>query len=147
MNLTLVHDLDATDCTMGVLTVFELELQTLELPWIPDPSGAPGGLKEKSRVPAGTYDLVLHDTLKHPKTWALVNRELGVIHEPDQTMPNARTACLIHSANFENQLEGCIGVGLARMGHEILQSLNAIVQLRDIVPWVAGHTLTIVDPA
>jgi hypothetical protein len=43
------------------------------------------------------------------ETWALVNHELGVYHFDD---PQAvRTGILIHVANHQWQLEGCIGIG------------------------------------
>lgn len=71
MNLFLRRDYSGEDCTLGILTVGSLALDTLELPWIADPS-CKGGHPEKSCVPAGTYLLALHDTPDHPRTFALV---------------------------------------------------------------------------
>jgi hypothetical protein len=141
MNLTLQRTSENEVCTQGVLTADSLTLYTLELPWVPD--GDPGGTPDKSCVPAGVYQLVLHDTVKHPRSFALVNPDLGVIHEPDPMFPNARTACLIHIADTVADLEGCIGVGLGSGDCTISQSKAAYIQFQDVVPWVTGHTLTI----
>ncbi len=144
MKLFLHRDLSASDCSMGVFTVERvvLTLQTLERPWIVDPD-SPGGLAGRSCVPLGTYELALHDTEAHHQTWALVNRSLGVVHRPDPAMPNARVACLIHPANHSYELRGCIAPGLIRNGHTVERSGDAFAELKAVVPWTSGHTLTI----
>lgn len=142
MNLILVRDLCAADCTMGQLTAGDTTVQVLERPWVPDPEGS-AGMAGRSCVPPGTYALELHDTEAHPRTWALVNRALGVIHEPDASMPHARVACLLHPANFVYELRGCVAPGLKRVGHTVQQSRDAFERIRSIVPWMPGHTLTI----
>src|SRR5580693_3187092 len=91
LQITLQRTLENEVCTQGILTADSLTLYTLELPWAPE-EGYPGGMPDKSCVPAGVYELVLHDTPAHPKAFALVNSDLGVIHEPDPMFPNARTA-------------------------------------------------------
>lgn len=144
MNLTLIRDLCAADCTLGRLTAGDVAVDVLERPWVPDPKG-PAGQPGRSCVPVGTYALELHDTEAHPKTWALVNRKLGVIHEPDASMPHARVACLIHPANFVYELRGCLAPGLKRAGHTMLQSREAFTRVQSVVPWMPGHTLTITN--
>jgi Family of unknown function (DUF5675) len=158
VNLLLPRDNDDGDRTFGLLEVYEaairdaalLTLQTLERPWVPAPDGVPGGHPMISCVPAGEYQLVLHDTPQHPQTWALVNPALGVYHELADIPPgeSGRVACLIHSANLVEQLAGCISVGLARseMDNEpdVSDSREAFAQLKAAVPWTNGHTLTIV---
>lgn len=144
MNLLLRRDVSAPDCSMGILTAGGVEVQTLERPWIADVN-SPGGAAGRSCVPVGTYSLEPHDSEAHPKTWALVNRDLGVIHEPDPTMPNARVACLIHPANFVYELRGCIAPGLQRAGHTVEQSRDAFARIKAAVPWMPGHTLTITE--
>jgi Family of unknown function (DUF5675) len=69
-----------------------------------------------------------------------------VIHEPDPAFPNARVACLIHVANFIDDLEGCIGVGTSSGDCCLYNSRNAYAQFTQAVPWVSGHTLTILNP-
>ena len=141
MNLTLQR-LVSVGCTSGRLFGNGILLHTLELAWVPE-DGFPGGMPDRSCVPAGVYELALHDTPKHPRSFALVNPDLGVIHEPDPAYPNARVACLIHIANVTAELEGCIGVGLSAVGCTLYSSAEAYAQFQAAVPWVTGHTLTI----
>lgn len=143
MNLSMRRIIQNDKCTQGTLTLpDQSDLQTLELPWVPDPN-CPGGHPDVSCVPPGLYQLVLHDTAKHPRSFALVNPDLGVIHEPDPQFPNYRVACLIHVANFPAQLEGCIGVGMTTGTCEISQSAIAFAKFNEQVPWTTGHTLEI----
>src|SRR4029077_19331880 len=117
--------------------------------WIPTPD-APCGEPGKSCVPVGTYVLVLHDTPTHPRTFALVNPDLCIYHEPSDVPVSAlgRSACLIHAGNLASQSEGCILVGISRSilngQPDIASSQLALLDLRAAVPWVLGHTLTIV---
>lgn len=153
MNLIVIRDAPlSTARTYGEMhwdPTEQIILQTLELPWVPDPDGAPGGHPMTSCVPLGAYQLVLHDTPKHPQTWALVNPALGIYHEPGDIPVGVigRCACLIHSANIVEQLAGCIGVGLTRSWlngePDIADSVNAFIELKSAVPWTDGHTLTI----
>lgn len=153
------HQPDA-DCTLGFLFVTDdagaplLSLITMERPWIPAANPADkGGMKGKSCVPAGTYKLVRHDSPKHPKTWALVNFDLDVVHfEGDDHDPDEdRATCLIHPANYVNQLEGCIGPGTrtakAPPGngstYMVCDSQKAMGLLQALVPWTDDHTLEI----
>ena len=60
---------------------------------------------------------------------------------------NARVACLIHVfANYPEDLEGCIGLGLSQQYCFIGASAAALSQFKEVVPWIDGHTLTILDP-
>lgn len=143
MHLVLPRDAQTPECTQGTLALPSgVVLQTLELAWLPDPvyiAGKPG----ESCVPAGVYALEIHDTPKHPKTWALVNPDLGVIHEPDPAHPFCRTACLLHVANRPRDLEGCIGLGTTRATCVIYDSRSGFASLQAELPWENGHTLEI----
>lgn len=105
---------------------------TLERPWIPlcteieigrfdEPANfvlPPCGQKGVSCIPPGIYDLVPHSSEAHPDTFALVNPDLWVYHF-DTDVPFlkrgiARTAILIHPANFVEELRGCIAPGMTR---------------------------------
>lgn len=151
MQLSLVRDFAGQVATLGVLTVGELQLQTLELPWHPAPPPSLCGVRMTSCLPPGEYSLVLHNSLKHPRTWALINPDLGVYHQPfDVPTPQcswARIACLIHIANYPQDLEGCIGVGLRRSNAwgpwMVEHSRDAFAALQAALPWTDGHTLTI----
>lgn len=148
MDLQLVRDVAQVSYSYGTLTLDALTLQTLELGWAPEP-GAVCGRPDRSCVPAGAYQLALHDSPKHPKTWALVNPDLGLYHEPDDVPAGVtvcRIACLLHVANYPTELEGCIGVGRTRDTAQppaIWQSASAMALLQAALPWVDGHTLTI----
>lgn len=152
MKLSLVRDPSDGVRTFGTMTLptdsADTLLQTLERPWIPSPLGVPGGHPYTSCVPAGVYALEVHDTITHPQTWALVNHELGVYHQDSEIQSQGgRALCLIHSANVVRQLAGCIAVGLTRSllngEPDVASSGEAFRALKEAVPWVNGHTLTI----
>jgi len=152
VNLILSRDKDippAPDHLYGVFEAGTLILQTMERPWVPEHGGALCGEPGISCVPTGVYDLELHDTPTHPHTFALVNHELAIYHEPHDIPPNlcGRSACLIHAGNFASQSEGCILVGLSRAvlngTPDVADSHQALGELLAAVPWVRGHTLTI----
>lgn len=144
MNLLLIRDVHRPDCTLGILTAAEGRWQTMERPWVADTSGGKGGTPRISCVPPGLYQLVLHDTAKHPNTWALVNHDLDIYADPTL---GKRSDVLIHSANWAFQLEGCIAPGEERVwdGKEwmVTNSKQAVNEFRAAVPWTAGHTLEI----
>lgn len=85
--------------------------KTCELPWV-DVNKNGFGDKEKSCIPAGDYDLVPHDSEKYGQVVAFVNPALRVFHfEPENPLPDTRSTCLIHAANWPRQLLGCASVG------------------------------------
>lgn len=146
MNLRLVRDYAGRDCTLGQMIIGALTLQTLERPWIAYPPHLCGH-PDASCVPAGVYELALHDTPKFPRHFALVNESLGIYHESVPAGQVGRTACLIHAANYVAQLEGCCAVGRARqfVGDQwmVLDSRDAYAALQTALPWEPGHSLTI----
>lgn len=134
------------DCTLGLLFVGDLTLCTIERPWIPS-TLTKGGTKGISCVPPGLYRLVPHDTEAHPETWALVNPQLGVVHQQHQsTNPHDRAAVLIHAANWPSELRGCIAPGCRTVktetGYMVASSREAMKLIRNRMPWVE-HELTI----
>jgi hypothetical protein len=151
MKLTLRRETQVpenTDCTLGLLFIDSLQLVTIERPWIPSTLSR-GGSKGISCVPLGTYKLVRHNTEAHPETFALVNRDLDVVHMPgDSDNPHARTAVLIHSGNWVHELRGCIAPGMRTTTDEkgrfmVAESRRAMRMMQSILPWVDGHTLEI----
>ena len=151
MKLTLARTYEGTDCTLGVLTVSDMNgqtivLQTIEKPWVP---GGIGGMKGQSCVPKGIYRLECHSSEAHPRTWALVNPELGVVHWPAEAKGNERTVVLIHVANYASELRGCIGVGLKTYYDEVrgvrmvTNSKQAMKALQGALNWSDEHTLEI----
>lgn len=150
MNLTLIRDPSDGVHTFGTLswTDGQIDLQTLERPWIP--TITPGGHPFTSCVPVGVYALEVHDTITHPHTWCLVNPALGVYHEPgDIPSQGGRAVCLIHTANVVRDLAGCVAVGLTRSTlkgePDVASSGEAFRTLKEAVPWVNGHVLTITE--
>lgn len=109
--LLLIRDDWSTNETTGRLVFGGQELATLERPWIPS---SPGGEPFKSCVPAGLYRLVRHRRKNGDTVLALINHGLGVYYEKDDR-PNGvgRYLILIHSANWVDQIAGCIAPGLA----------------------------------
>ena len=146
MYLSLTRDTATPGYCLGTLQAGALTFQTLELPWIPDPVGQ-GGKHGASCVPPGLYELVRHNTPAHPKSFALVNPELDVYHEPGDVPPEkqayARTAVLIHVANVPAELLGCIGLGMHRGEGCLQQSRDAVERFNQVVPWIPGHYLGI----
>jgi hypothetical protein len=91
--------------TMGVFgyaTFGDREFVSVERPWL-------NNQRSISCIPLGAYNLVHHNSAKHPNTFALVNEVLGVYHH-DHPLAK-RTEILIHVANNMFDLEGCIGLG------------------------------------
>lgn len=146
MNLTLVRDYSGEDCTLGTLTVNGLALDTLERPWVADPPQLCGH-PDTSCVPAGEYQLLLHDTPKFPRHFALYNPALGIYHESVPEGRFGRTACLLHVGNFVSDCEGCTLLGRDRRyiaeRWMLTNSADAYRAFSAAVPWVLGHVLTV----
>lgn len=149
MYLTLVRDLATESYSMGLLKLSDtLTLQTLELPWIADATGK-GGREQVSCVPVGVYELIQHDSPKHPKSFALLNPLLDVYPEPSDVPAAkslyARSTILLHVANFTDELKGCIALGNERRNGYLAYSAAAMAQFNALVPWAPGHSLEIID--
>ena len=130
--------------TMGSLVVDELQLHTLERPWIENPAG-PGGMPQRSCVPSGMYALKPHDSPKHPGSYQLVNVQLGVYQNPDDVTQTdwGRSEILIHSANSVEELLGCIAVGLTAEPGHVWSSKEAMALLRGKLGRNETHRLII----
>lgn len=142
MQLTLTRTELAPDHTLGRLTIEGASgaFFTMEQPWA-------GNRPFHSCVPPGRYTLEPHDTPKHPQVWALVNPGLLIFHElPANAPPGARAACLMHSANWAFELEGCIAPGLGQAlsprGPMVTRSEEALERLRGLLG-PGAHSLEI----
>lgn len=154
MILTINRTYRGSDCTLGVLTVADLDgltpltLQTIERPWIPFP-GSLGGAQGRSCVPVGSYRLECHHSEAHPRTWALVNPLLNVVHWPVEGGETDRSLVLIHVANYAAELRGCIAPGMntfvdpVRQVRMVTESRRAMKALQDLLNWSDEHELTI----
>lgn len=122
--------------TLGRLMLFDglnpiATFTTLELPWR-------NNERNKSCIPAGAYgnyEVVPHTSPKHGKCFLVKN-------------VSGREGILIHTLNFPNQTEGCIGVGMDFAdidkdgGIDIIRSREALNSLLKKAP--KGFNLTIV---
>lgn len=156
MNLTLTRTVAGfnADATAGDLEVGGKLLYTLELPWR---DNAPG----TSCVPLGKYDLIPYNSPRHGPTWSLRNVDLLIMGcdalTSAQIAVGYRTLCELHSCNFPEQLEGCIGFGLddqpllnvetGLIEPVAVESSRAAVAYltAQLGPMSSGHTLTIVQ--
>ena len=102
--------------TEGLLHIpghrYDEYLYTLERPWVPGPAG---GMPFESCVPDGTYQLVRHTRQNGDQVYALRNPALGVFYtEQERGDREGRYLILLHSANWVEQVVGCIAPGLVR---------------------------------
>lgn len=89
---------------------------TLERPWIDD---VPGGMPFESCVPDGEYSLRHHVRPNGDRVFALWNPDLHVYYTKQERGDNeGRYLILLHSANWIEQIVGCIAPGLVRTIYE-----------------------------
>ncbi len=155
MKLTLNRTYRGADCTLGVMTMagtdgpVPLVLQTIERPWIPAKQSA-GGEKGRSCIPPGVYKMECHNSEAHPRTWALVNPLLNVVHWPVEGGEFDRSVVLIHVANYASELRGCIAPGLktyvdpVRQVRMVTDSRKAMKALQDALTWSDDHEIHII---
>ena len=60
-----------------------------------------------SCIPSGVYTFDKHDSLKHPDCYAMIGETVSHYEDAEK----ARYSCLIHTANLERHVVGCIGLG------------------------------------
>lgn len=88
-------------------------LYTLERPW---KDGMPGGMPFESCVPDGSYELIAHQRPNGDQVYALRNPDLGVYYtEQERGNRSGRYLILLHSANWVEQIVGCIAPGKVRV--------------------------------
>jgi hypothetical protein len=138
--------------TLGNLYVGRRTFATIERPWVRAAKGR-GGKKGVSCVPAGTYQLVPHNSESFGRVWALVNPDLDVYHQevdvPAAKRGIARTAVLIHTANWVEELRGCIAPGVKHAkgdrGDMVVSSRAAMAAIRELMTWPGKHSLEITN--
>ena len=104
MNIYLKRDSHGEFGTFSVLTVSDVEFQTVEKGW-------KNNEPYKSCIPNGEYILTFHNSPHHGECYILENLDLGVGKDEGDAK---RFGCLLHIANLASQLEGCIAPGLYR---------------------------------
>ena len=120
--------------TFGKLAVGDKTFYTVEKPW---QNNAP----EISCVPDGNYTLTPHNSKKYGNVLCMINEDIGVTHFKE---PNSkRFACLIHVANYEKDVLGCIGLGEKYLGHMITSSKKSIKEFYELVNPQEQHNLQV----
>lgn len=141
MMLTLRRDLSGPDATLGVLSIGDKKLQTIEPPWVPHPSGGPAGAPFVSRIPPGAYRLEPFKMPSGEKAYILSNPQLGVFqlpfHVPKPQRDMLRSRVTIRAANYAFEAVDAIGVGMQRtktsVGWKLERSLDALNILRTTI--------------
>ena len=102
-----------TDHSIGVIMFNGYQLYTIEQPWVTENDTYPSGMPFESCIPYGRYEVIKHSSAKFGEVWALVNPELGVMYQPNEKRNDTdRYACLLHRANYADDVSGCIGLGV-----------------------------------
>ena len=96
MILTMTHMFDLMGGRYSLLACGDEQWWVMERGW-------DFNRRNVSCVPRDEYSLVEHDTTKYPGTWAFIGD--GVSHWDEPGIP--RFACVIHSAVFPSDLQGC----------------------------------------
>ena len=117
---------------------------TLERPWI---DGLPGGMPFESCVPDGQYDLIAHRRPNGDDVFALRNPDCHVYYtDQERAGRPGRYLILIHSANWVEEVVGCIAPGLVRTiasnKRMVRSSREAMRRILD-----SGATRLVIEPA
>lgn len=89
--------------TLGKLYIGDKIFYTVEQDW-------ENNQPYKSCIPNGEYYLFPHTSPRFGECYIMENTSLGVTK--NNTSTSKRFGCLIHSANYASQLQGCIAPGL-----------------------------------
>jgi len=120
--------------TFGVLTFGDKKFYTVEKPWV-------NNTPEISCIPSGDYILEPHESHKYGNVLCMVNNEKKVTHF--KNTDSKRFACLIHAANYERDVIGCIGLGEKYLGHMVTNSRKSIKEFYELIDPTEVHALII----
>ena len=114
MEITLERFCYHPEGTLGVLTVGGEEFYTVERPWEEN-------LPRISCIPEGEYEMKRRKSPKFGWCWEV------------KDVPN-RTYILFHSANFPDELQGCIAPGISLMTDRIAvsRSRDAMKEIEEL---------------
>lgn len=103
------------------------------------------GVPYRSCVPTGVYELIWHQSRKYGWRWHLVGAGVYLDDQGD----GSRFACLLHAANWPEQLQGCIAPGLLHgqiVGQRGVGSSGAALRvLEEHLDTTRSHRLSIVN--
>ena len=122
--------------TFGRLLVGDLELWTVEQPWL-------NNEVRRSCVPEGDYTLFAHESSRYKDTWALVGETVS--HWPGEG--KQRSTCVFHAGNTADDVKGCVAPGLSLNEHAwgVISSRRAMDALRKELYATQARTLKIVQ--
>ena len=125
MHLVLERYCYSPMATLGRLFVGGNTLHAVERKWL-------GNRPYESCIPEGVYDVVPYSSEKYPDVWEV------------QDVPG-RSKILIHVANYPEDVQGCIGLGLFPMYDcfGVGKSEDAIQKFRELMKGVDKFTLEI----
>mgnify|MGYP000347692239 CR=1 FL=1 len=118
--------------TFGILTVGDKRFFTVEKPWV-------NNTPEISCIPSGEYTLEPHQSHKYGDVLCMVSDTVTHYKEAH----SKRFACLIHVANYEKDVLGCIGLGEKYLGHMVTSSKKSIKEFYGLCGPQKEHTLII----
>lgn len=137
MKTLTMRRLQLEKCSIGSISRGDRLFTTIERPWKPK-SGARGGTPFESCIPFGKYRITPFQSTNFGDVWALSNPSLGVfVHKDNRHFDTDRYACLIHVANWVEDVVGCIGAGQGlaydeqRNEYMVTKSSPAIKELRE----------------
>lgn len=145
MMLTLRRDISGPEATLGVLSIDEKKLHTIESPWVPHPSGGPAGAPYVSRVPAGVYKLEPFKLPSGERAYVLSNPILGVFQLPYEVprpqREMLRSRITIRAANYAFEADNAIGVGMQRVKTQVGWKVERALDAMNILKTCLGTTL------
>lgn len=135
MNIILKRFISTDKGTFGILTVEGKKFFTVEKPWVNNTSNI-------SCIPSGEYKLIPHGEYgKDSNVLCMVNDEMGITHYEEGD--SKRFACLIHTANYEKDVIGCIGLGDKYLGNMVTNSRKSIKEFYSLVNPNGFHSILI----
>jgi hypothetical protein len=82
-----------------------------------------------SCIPPDDYDLVPHNSDRHPNHFALIGGTVSHFPEPGKE----RSTILIHKGNFPHEINGCIAVGELKERNQVIGSKVAFDRLMELI--------------
>lgn len=134
MNIILKRFISTDKGTFGILTVDGRSFYTVEKPWV-------NNTPEISCIPSGEYTLTPHASTKYGNVLCMINEKKKITHFKGHD--SKRFACLIHTANYEHDVIGCIGLGETYLGHMVTNSKKSIAKFYNLVNPKESHNLII----
>ena len=118
----------------------EFQCYTIEPPWLDNKPFV-------SCIPVGEYQLEPYYSQKYGDVVAMVGE--GVVANKHDAKEGDRYGCLVHSANWASQLQGCVAPGKniswgTRSGHAPNIMVTASkTTLKELLPQITNETLSI----